>query len=126
MLPEFEQIVGSQTYSAFIRILKEIGPDARTHRISVVIAAMLRYALDKLPDECEDGSLGEALLAVAEEPYIAEGESKEYGMLYSLIDSLCTEAGMRNERQSFKGVHYSISDNAIAEYASWHNMPWED
>ncbi|MCK4605681.1 MAG: hypothetical protein KAU35_00150 [candidate division Zixibacteria bacterium] len=126
MLQELEQIVGKQMYAAFIRMLQKIGPEARTQRISVVIAAMLIYALDQLPADCEEGTLGEALLEVAEETYLIQEISKEYDTLYQLIDSLCTEAGMRNERENYQGVLYSIAENAIAEYVSWYNMPWEN
>ena len=78
MLQQFEEIVGKQMYAAFIRMLKEIGPEARTQRISVVIAAMLRYALDQLPPDCEEDTLDEALLEIVEEPYLAEEESTQY------------------------------------------------
>lgn len=126
MLQEFEQIVGKEMYAAFIRMLQKIGPEARTQRISVVIAAMLKYALDQLPPDCEEDTLDEALLEIVEEPYLAEEESTQYDMLYKLISSLCTEAGMRNERENYEGIPYSIAENAIAEFVSWYNMPWED
>ena len=126
MLKEFEKIVGKQMYSAFVRMLKEIGPHARTHRISVVIAAMLKCTLDRLPGECEEGTLGDALSAIAEEPYLADEQSAESQKLHNLIDSLCDEAGMQNQRETAKGVPYSIAENAIAEFTSWYNIPWED
>jgi hypothetical protein len=126
MLREFERIIGTEMYEAFILMLKEIGPEARTQRISIVIAAMLKYALDQLPPHCEEDTLDEALLEIVEEPYLAEEESTQYNMLYQLIDSLCTEAGMRNERENYQGTPYSVAENAIAEYVSWYNMPWED
>ena len=126
MLEEFKGIVGAQSYSTFLRMLKEIGPDARTHRISVVIAAMLRYARSKLPPDCEDGTLAQALVALDEEPYLADEESEEYELVSDLIDKLCQEAGMRNLRESSRGESYSIAESAIAEYAAWYNMPWED
>ena len=43
-----------------------------------------------------------------------------------LIDGLCDEAGMMNERESARGEDYSIAEYAILEYAAWYNMPWED
>lgn len=123
---EFKDIIGAQPYSAFLHLLKEIGPDARTHRISVVIAAMLHYALSKLPPDCEEGTLAQALVTMAEEPYGAAEGSAEYGLVFDLIDELCRKAGMRNLRESARGESYSIAENAIAEYAAWYNMPWED
>jgi len=126
MLNEFKKIIGNPSYSQFINLLQVIGPDARTHRISVVIAAMLRFALEKADREGEDETLGMALAALDEEPYLAAGESEEYERLFELVDEICREAGLHNLRQSARGASYSIAENAIAEYASWYNMPWED
>ncbi len=123
MLEEFKEIVGAQSYSTFLLILKEIGPDARTHRISVVIAAMLQYARSKIPPEYEDGTLAQALVTLEE---LAGEESEEYELVSDLIDKLCQKAGMRNLRGSSRGESYSIAESAIAEYAAWYNMPWED
>jgi glutathione S-transferase len=126
MLKEFKKIIGNPSYSVFINQLQVIGSDARTHRISVVIAAMLRFALEKLYREGEDGTLCQALVALDEEPYLAAEASEEYERLFELIDEICREAGLRNLRESARGDSYSIAENAIAEYVSWYNMPWED
>ena len=126
MIKEFKKILGTQTYKTFLKVLKEIGPDARTHRISVVIAEMLQFARSTLPADCDEGTLAQALIALEEEPYLAGEESNEYDMVFDLIDELCDEAGMRNLRESSRGESYSIADNAIAEYTGWYNMPWED
>ncbi|MCK5486232.1 MAG: hypothetical protein KAI86_08465 [Desulfobacterales bacterium] len=126
MLKEFKKIIGNQSYSTFLSLLKEIGPDARTHRISVVIAAMLRFALEKLYREGENGTLCQALVALDKEPYLAAEASEEYERLFELIDEMCREAGLRNRRESARGESYSIAENAIAEYIAWYHMPWED
>ena len=126
MIQEFKEIIGAQSYSTFLRVLKEIGPDARTHRISVVIAAMLRFALSKLPPDCEDGTLAQALVTLDEDPYLVAEQSEEYELVFDLIDELCREAGMSNLRESARGTPYSIAENTIAEYIAWYNMPWED
>lgn len=126
MIQEFKEIIGAQSYSTFLRMLKEIGPDARTHRISVVIAAILRFALCKLPPDCEDGTLAQALVTLDEDPYLAAEQSEEYELVFDLIDELCREAGMSNLRESARGTPYSIAENTIAEYIAWYNMPWED
>ncbi len=126
MLEEFEQIVCAQTCAAFLSMLKEIGPSARTHRISVVIAAMLRYAVCRVPGEPDEGSLGEALLAIDEEPYLADGRTPESEKLLELIDCLCKGAGMVNQRTNSRGRPYSIAEDAMAEFTAWYNMPWED
>ena len=126
MLDEFKEIVGEQHFSSFMELLKEIGPDARTHRISVVIAAILRYAVNKLPADCEEGSIALALLKLDEEPYLAHEQSDEHEMVFDLVDGLCSEANLMNERESARGEGYSIAENVILEYAAWYNMPWED
>jgi hypothetical protein len=126
MLKEFQKIIGNESYLAFLRLLEQIGPDARTHRISVVIAAMLRFALSKISSDCEEGTLSHTLVTLDEEPYLAAEQSGEYELLSDLIDELCREAGLSNLRESSRGDSYSIADSAIAEYTAWYNMPWED
>ena len=42
-----QDVVGKETYSIWVDMLRELVPDGRTHRLSVVIAGMLQYALDK-------------------------------------------------------------------------------
>ena len=126
MPAEFEQIIGKPACAAFLDLLREIGPDARTHRISVVLAAMLRYALHRVPEDPEEGGLGEALALIAEEPYLVHERNPQSGILLDLIDCLCREAGMVNQRTNSRGVPYSIAENALAEFTSWYNMPWED
>jgi hypothetical protein len=126
MTEEFKEIIGAQAYKTFLKMLTEIGPDARTHRISVVIGAMLQFARNMLPADCDEGTLDQALITLGDEPYLDGEESDEYDMVFDLIDELCEEVGMRNLRESSRGESYSIAENAIAEYTGWYNMPWED
>ncbi len=126
MVAEFKEIVGDQYFSSFLALLKEIGPDARTHRISVVIASILRFAVNQLPPECEDGSIAQALLVLDEEPSLAYEQSDEHEMVFDLVDGLCSEANMMNERESTRGEDCSIAENAILEYAAWYNRLRED
>ena len=126
ILKEFKNIVGQKMYSSFINLLKEIGPDARTQRISIVIAAILKYAFDQLPAHCEEGSLGEIFLAIEEEPYLAHEQYVEGEKLQELIEALCKETGMQNDRQTYRGTSYTITESAIAEFTNWYAMPWED
>jgi hypothetical protein len=126
MLKEFKKIIGSNSYTVLLDMMKEIGPEARTHRISVVIGAMLRFALNKCIISGLDDKICQALVTIDEEPYLVAERSDEYEVLSDLIDNLCREAGMTNYRQSARGESYTIAEIAIAEYASWYNMPWED
>ncbi len=121
LIDEFKEIIGDQHFSSFLALLKEIGPDARTHRISVVIASILRFAVNQLPPECEDGSIAQALQILDEEPSLVHEQSDEHEMIFDLVDGLCGEANMMNERESERGEDYSIAENAILEYAAWYN-----
>ena len=126
LLEEFRDIVGEQEFESFLRLLKGIGPDVRTHRISVVLASILRFAVAQLPAHCDDDSLAQALIMIDQEPYLVHEQSDFYDLVFDFIDCLCKEAGMLNQRESARGPDYSIAENAIAEFAAWYNMPWED
>ena len=77
-IDELKGIIGEQQFKSFLEILKYIGPDARTRRISVVIASILRFAVNQLPPDCDDGTLSQALITLDEEPYLAHEQSDEY------------------------------------------------
>ena len=124
MLEEFEKIVGTERYSVFMEMLEQIGPDARTHRISVVIAAMMQFALDELINDYMDGPLARALIAFGENDPDSGGKD-EAEALYEFIDELCSEVGMTNERESARGDSYSIAENVIEVYSNWYAMPWD-
>jgi hypothetical protein len=63
-------VVGKETYTVWVNMLRELVPDGRTHRLSVVVASMLQYALtvadSKHDEELADDSVEQSLLAVAE------------------------------------------------------------
>ncbi len=126
LIDEFKEIIGEQHFLSFLAFLKKIGPDARTHRISIVIASLLRFAVKQLPPHCEEGTLSDALITLNEEPYLAQEQSDEFELVFGLVDGLCNEAGILNGRESVQGENYSIAENAILEYAAWYNMPWEN
>ena len=37
-------VVGTETYEAWVRLLRKLVPDGRTHRLAVMVAGMLHYA----------------------------------------------------------------------------------
>ncbi len=123
MLKEFKRLIGIKEYSSVIKILKTIGPNSRTHRISLFIAGILIYAIEQSSDDAKAGSLEKALRILEEEPY---NEGDEKNLVLDLINELCAEAGMNNFRESSRGEQYSIAENAFYEYTRWYNMPWED
>ncbi|MDH3443799.1 MAG: hypothetical protein OEN50_07750 [Deltaproteobacteria bacterium] len=43
----FGTVVGADTYAVWVCMLRELVPDGRTHRLSVILAGMLQYAVIK-------------------------------------------------------------------------------
>ncbi len=43
-LRNFGTVVGADTYAVWVRMLRELVPGGRTHRLSVMLAGMLHYA----------------------------------------------------------------------------------
>jgi len=63
-------IVGEKTYSVWLEMLKQLVPQGRTHRLSVVIAGMLQYASQvaqkKSDNHPKEGSVEASLLFAGE------------------------------------------------------------
>jgi len=85
--------------------------------------------MEKLIDEFKE-IVGEqhfsSLLKLDEEPTLAQEPSDENEMVFDLVDGLCSEANMINERESARGEDYSIAEKVILEYSAWYNMSGED
>jgi hypothetical protein len=43
-LRNFGTVVGADTYAVWVRMISELVPNGRTHRLAVMLAGMLRYA----------------------------------------------------------------------------------
>jgi len=119
-----QDVVGKETYDVWVDMLRELVPDGRTHRLSVVLAAILQYAtviaerLDE--DELEDGSVALSLINAT------EGGPDEVRMeLHDVVRRLFQDAGVTFDRVSKGGDPYSIADEAYDEYCSWYDYPWE-
>ena len=113
-----EQAVGKEVYRTWVSMLKKLVPYGRTHRLAVVVAAMLQHA-------SMQGKRGEeigALLADLE-------EDGEYGdtakQALRLVQDLFKDAGVKWKRKSSRGEDYSVAAEAIREYIAWDNYPWE-
>lgn len=119
-----ESIVGEKIYSVWVDMLKELVPDGRTHRLSVVVAGMLQYAAQvasqKSGNRPKEGSV-EASLIYADELDEDEGAAE----LSDLIEQLFDDAKVPYRRRSSRGIEYSIIDDALIEYFHWQDMPWE-
>jgi len=116
------EIVGVEVYDVWVKMLKGLVPDGRTHRLSVLVASMLAYASAcsrrNLDDETDPGYP----LAVA-----AEGadDDEAFRLLKPMLTQLFKDAKVKHERVSSRGERYSILWEATIEFCRWHNRPWE-
>ena len=119
-----QDVVGKETYTVWVDMLRKLVPDGRTHRLSVVIAGMLHYAtviaenFDE--DELEEGSVASSLINADEmDPDQIKGE------LHDVVKKLFRDADVAFDRVSKRGDPYSVADEAYNEYVSWYDYPWD-
>jgi hypothetical protein len=121
----FGEVVGADTYAVWVRMLKELVPKGRTHRLSVVLAGMLQYAAsvaERNQEEKEDArSLASSLLQATEVGDPSEVEE----LLHDAVVHLFKDAKVPFERTSARGTRYSMAEEAYAEFIHWYDMPWE-
>ncbi len=119
-----ETVVGSQTYAVWADMLRRLVPDGRTHRLALLVAAMLSYAAEVAAEQDQDdedeGSVAQILEGAAE--ITDPAESPE---LMGLVARLFQDAKVKHQRESSRGVRYSIAEEAIVEFIHWYDMPWE-
>lgn len=120
-----QDVVGKETYIVWVDMLRELVPDGRTHRLSVVVAGMLLYATDKAVEikhrNEEEHSVAMSLIDAAEAGY--PEHIKE--LIHDIVDRIFMDAGVEYERVSKSGEHYSIADEIYNEFASWYDYPWD-
>jgi len=121
----FSAVVGAETYDGWLRMLRELVPDGRTHRLAVVVAGMLRYAASmaaaNLEGEGEEHSLAASLLDAAE----VSDPSEVKDLIHDAVVQLFKDAKVRFERTSARGTTYSLTEEAYEEFIHWYDMPWE-
>ena len=120
-----QDVVGKETYSVCVEMLRALVPGGRTHRLSVVVAGMLQYALEKAEmirhKNEEEHSVAMSLIDAADAGY-PDGIKE---LIQDIVDRLFKDAGVSYERVSKRGDHYSIADEVYNEFASWFNYPWD-
>jgi hypothetical protein len=120
-----QDVVGKETYFVWVDMLRSLVPDGRTHRLSVVVAGMLQYALDKavqIKHKNEDEhSVAMSLIDADDAGY--PDSIKE--LIHDVVDRLFKDADVSYERVSKRGEHYSIADEIYNEFASWYDYPWD-
>jgi hypothetical protein len=120
-----ESLVGQDTYMVWVKMLRKLVPDGRTHRLAPLIAGMLQYAAAIAYEQSENGveqdSVAQTLVTASE---VGDPESaQEY--LSDLLQQLFRDAHVAYQRSSSRGDDYSITESAIDEFINWYNMPWE-
>ena len=123
--PLLAGVVGHEIYVAWVEMLRALVPHGRTHRLAVVVAGMLQYAVavasDKSRRRAAASSPAATLLRSVEDVDPGTDEC----MLSGHVDRLFRDAGVSAERVNARGQAYNITAAAIAEFVSWENMPWE-
>lgn len=117
-------VVGKEFYEVWVDMLRELVPDGRTHRLSVVVAGMLEYAVAKakqIKHREEEHSVAMSLIEASEAGY--PEAIKE--LIHDVVDKLFRDAGVTYERVSKRGEHYSIADEIYNEFSSWYDYPWD-
>jgi hypothetical protein len=120
-----KSVVGQETYSVWVDMLRRLVPDGRTHRLAPLVAGMLQYALSVTEkqgdDEADEDSVAQSLINSAE----AGDPDEVKELLHDVVSRLFKDAGVSFQRTNSRGEGYSIADSAYEEYISWFNMPWE-
>ena len=115
----FELIVGSDIYAVWVKMLEDLVPHGRTHRLAVIVAGMIQYAANVAYKKNAD--LYEEVFEMTDYDGYDEGNKN----LSSYTEKLFTDAKVKSRRSNSKGQSYSIMESALMEYQRWDNMPWE-
>ncbi|WP_186647102.1 hypothetical protein [Fluviispira vulneris] len=100
-------------------MIKTLVPYGRTHRISVVVAGMLHYALDQTYlKKQESNPFGKIL----QKSYENDEPHEE---LFSAIKLLFKKAKVEYTRKNYKGEKFCIIENSLEEFIRWESMPWD-
>ena len=120
-----QDVVGKETYTVWVNMLRELVPEGRTHRLSVVVAGMLQYAFElaqKIKNKNEDEH--SAAMSIMDATETADPDEIK-GLIHDLVDRLFMDAGVEYERTSKRGERYSIAYEAYNELACWFDYPWD-
>jgi hypothetical protein len=120
-----QDVVGKETYDVWVDMLRELVPDGRTHRLSVVVAGMLEYAVGKSMQikhrNEEEHSVAMSLIDATD----TSDPDAIKELIHDVVDRLFKDAGVKYQRVSKGGEHYSIADEAYNEFSSWYDYPWD-
>ena len=120
-----QDVVGKETYSVWVDMLRELVPGGRTHRLSVVIAGMLQYTFE-VAARIEGRNENEHSVAMSIMDAAEEANPDEIkGLIHDIVTRLFDDAGVAYERISKRGEQYSIADEVYNEFARWFDYPWD-
>jgi hypothetical protein len=123
-LPVLRTTVGAKTYSVWLDMLQTLVPGGRTHRLAVLIAGMLHYALARSLGKSETKTKSQRLFKLLDSALDSQQEDELLPVI-ELVEKLFEDAGVPYQRRSRRGDSYSIATEAVNEFISWENMPWE-
>jgi hypothetical protein len=119
-----QDVVGKETYSVWVDMLRELVPDGRTHRLSVVIAGMLLYVDKSMQIKHRNEEEHSVAMSLIDASDTSDPDAiKE--LIHDIVDRLFKDAGVEYERISKRGEHYSIADEIYNEFSSWYDYPWD-
>lgn len=116
-----QEVVGPQTYTTWVDMLRRLVPDGRTHRLAPLVAGMLQYATAV----ALEGAVENEVVMWLQEATEAYDPDEAGKLLLPLIDQLFSDAGVSYQRTNARGQGYSIAEEIVREYVSWFDMPWE-
>lgn len=119
---DFEQLVGSDVYSVWLRMLKELVPSGRTHRLAVLVAGMLQYACCCQIKASKENTAFKLLDQSAEIGMDYDDQGK---LIIPLIEQIFKDSGVKWKRKNARGRSYSIAEQSLDEFLRWEFMPWE-
>ena len=119
-----KEVVGVKVYNVWLDMIRRLVPGGRTHRLSVVVAGMLQYALE-ISHEKEDSNAKAKKLAKLFESVCEYYDDGDIDPAIELAEDLFMDAGVNHERVSSRGESYSLAEEAVREFLAWGNMPWE-
>lgn len=126
-LPErtLSSVVSAQTYAVWLEMLRSLVPDGRTHRLSIVVAGMLRHAVTvavaRFGEDAPERSAAASLIRATEE----DDPEQVADQIADLAERPFRDAKVPWRRANARGDEYSILDSSIQEFASWYAMPWD-
>ena len=116
-------VVGADTYEVWMRMLRKLVPDGRTHRLAVMVAGMLQYAVAIAAAKRKEDQ--ESLTASLLEASETNDPSEVEDLIHDAVVQLFKDAKVRFERTNARGDKYSLAEDSYEEFIHWFDMPWE-